>query len=377
MKKKNLIIINILLLLASCERNQHLEKELIQEKPSSLVSLSSEQYSQADIVTGKLTNKDISSILKVNGKIEMSPKSKVSISAPLGGYIKFIHLMPGMHIHKGDLLVVLEDIQYIQLQQDYLTAKTQFGLLESEYKRQHELNKNKASSDKIYEQAKASYETQLVLLKSLEQKLLLIGIQPENIKPDNISKSIEIFSPITGYILSVNVNIGKFVNSGEVIIELANPKEMFLALTVFESDINKLTVGQTLWAYPNSKPNKKYSFTADFIRKSIDLDNSSMVYCVLTNADDYLLLGMFMSAEIELSKNNSWVIPASAVVTFDNKNYVFILKSNKEFEMKEIKVGYTHDGLTELLDVDNLTNETFVFKGAYNLLLALKNSPQE
>ena len=71
-----------------------------------------------------------------------------------------------MHISKGEVIAVMEDPQYIQLQQDYLTAKAQFAYNESEYLRQKELNESKAASDKVFEQAKATYQTQNILIKS-------------------------------------------------------------------------------------------------------------------------------------------------------------------------------------------------------------------
>ena len=71
--------------------------------------------------------KEISSILKLNGIVDVPPQNMVSISVPLGGYLRSTSLLPGMHVRKGDVIAVMEDQQYIQLQQDYLTAKAKIG----------------------------------------------------------------------------------------------------------------------------------------------------------------------------------------------------------------------------------------------------------
>jgi len=42
-----------------------------------------------------------------------------------------------LHVNKNQVIAVVEDNQYIQLQQDYLTAKAQFGFQEAEYNRQN------------------------------------------------------------------------------------------------------------------------------------------------------------------------------------------------------------------------------------------------
>ncbi len=273
--------------------------------PENVVTLTSEQYKNAGIETGKLSTKSISSLLKVNGKIDVPPQSMVSISVPLGGYLKSTKLLAGMHINKGEVLAVMEDVQYIQLQQEYLTSKAQFALTENEYNRQKELNQSKAASDKVFEQSKANFQSQLILIKSLEEKLKLIGLNPKKLTANTISNSINIYSPITGFVSAVNVNIGKYVNPSDVLFELVNPNDIHLTLAVFEKDINKLSIWQKLFAYTNSNPDKKYGCEIILISKNLSNQNSAEVHCHFEQNDKSLLPGMFMNAEIELSGNNT------------------------------------------------------------------------
>lgn len=375
---KNIIsIVSLSVLLSACGNETKTAQTQTEQTPSAIVTLTNEQYKNAGIETGKLSTKNISSLLKVNGKIDVPPQSMVSVSVPLGGYLKSTKLLAGMHINKGEVLAVMEDAQYIQLQQDYLTAKAQFVLTESEYNRQKELNQSKATSDKVFEQAKASWQTQLVLIKSLEEKLKLIGLNPQKLKADNISNSINIYSPITGFVSAVNVNIGKYVNPSDVLFELVNPSDIHLTLSVFEKDINKLSIGQKLFAYTNTNPDKKYDCEIILISKNLSNQNSAEVHCHFEQYDKSLLPGMFMNAEIELSGNNAAALPSEAIVRFENKQYVFIAKDNNQFEMLEVKIGNNENGFTELIISEELKNQTFVTKGAYNLLMAMKNKRDE
>src|SRR5690606_10209354 len=156
---KNIIsIVSISVLLFACGNETKTEQKKTEQTQGNIVMLTNEQYKNAGVETGKLSTKNISSILKVNGKIDVPPQSMVSISVPLGGYLKATKLLAGMHINKGEVLAVMEDAQYIQLQQDYLSAKAQFALTESEYNRQTALNQSKATSDKVFEQSKANYQ---------------------------------------------------------------------------------------------------------------------------------------------------------------------------------------------------------------------------
>lgn len=374
---KLLILVSLSLLIISCGSKDKNEQKRKEPTQNNLVTLTQEQYKNAAIETGKMSKKNISSLLKVNGKIDVPPNGKVSISVPMGGYLKFTKLIVGMQINKGDILAEMEDVQYIQLQQDYLTAKAQHTTIENEYIRQKELNKSKASSDKVFEQANTAYQTQLVLIKALEQKLLLLGLNPEKISNQNISKSIKIFSPISGFISVVNVNIGKYVTPSEVMFELVAPNNILLSLSIFEKDINKLSIGQKLFAYTNINTNKKYNCEIILISPNLTNQNSAEVICRFEKYHNNLLPGMFMNAEIELLGNNVNTLPSDAIVRFNNKQYVFIDKNNNEFEMHEVQIGNTENGYTEIVNANNLINLNFVIKGAYNLLMAMKNKNQE
>ena len=376
--KTLIITISISLLLFSCSNEQNSE-QLNTEVTTieNVVQLTDKQIKNANVKTGKLSNQNISSVIKLNGKIDVPPQNMVSISIPLGGYLKSTKLLPGMHINKGEVIGVIEDISYIQLQQDYLTTKAQLTMNESEYNRQKSLNQSKATSDKVFEQTKANYQTQQILMKSLEEKLKLIGINPKNLTAYNISNSINIYSPITGYVSSVNVNIGKYVTPSDILFELVNPEDIHLALTVFDKDISKLSIGQKLFAYTNSNPDKKYSCEIILVSKNLTNNNSTQVHCHFDQYDKNLLPGMFMNAEVELTNNNSIALPDEAIVRFENKHYAFISINKNKFEMKEVKTGNSENGYTEIIDSDDLINQVFVTKGAYNLLMALKNKSEE
>jgi cobalt-zinc-cadmium efflux system membrane fusion protein len=376
--KNIILIINIALLLTSCGNdNKQSDAENEQPTQENTLTLTDEQYKNAAIETAKIFTSNISSVLRLNGKIDVPPQSLVSVSVPLGGYLKSTKLLPGMHIRKGDPLAVMEDIQYIQLQQDYLTTKAQLSLTESEYNRQKELNQSKATSDKVFEQARTNYQTQLVLLKSLEEKLKLIGLNPKRISAGTISKSINIYSPISGFVSAVNVNVGKYVTPSDILFELVNPNDIHLKLTVFEKDINKLDVGQKLLAYSNNHPQTKYPLEVILISKNISGQNAAEVHCHFEQYDNDLLPGMFMNAEIEVSTHNANVLPEDAIVRFENKHYVFVAKGKQAFEMKEVQTGNAENNLVEIINAEQFDNENIVVKNAYTLLMALKNKAED
>lgn len=368
----------IIILLSACGEKKPATDNTAKAENTNIVTLTDAQLKNASILTGKIEQREISSVLKLNGKIDVPPQNMVSISVPLGGYLKSTKLLPGMHVNKGEAIAMIEDQQYIQLQQDYLTAKARIGYLENEYNRQKDLNQSKASSDKVFQQAEAEYRSQQVLISSLAEKLQLIGINIRTISASKISRSVNIYSPITGFVSKVNVNIGKYVSPTEVLFELVNPTDIHLALKVYEKDLDKLYVGQKLVAYTNNQPAKKHEAEILLIGRDLSADRNADVHCHFETYDKTLVPGTYMNAEVQVKNTKAYAIANEAIVQFEGKQYIYKVIGNRQFEMTEVNIGESENGFTEiLLPTKAMTaNTVFVTKGAYSLLMMMKNKAE-
>ena len=342
-----------------------------------LVSLTSAQAKNMTLSFGNLEQKAVSSILKLNGKIDVPPQNMVSISVPLGGYLKNTKLLPGMHINKGEVIAVIEDPQYIQLQQDFLTIKSKIVYSQIEFDRQKELNQSQASSDKVFQIAAAELRSLEIQVAGLSEKLKLIGINPVNVSTENLTRRINIFAPIKGFVTKVNANIGRYISPTDVLFELVNPEDIHLALKVFEKDVDKLVIGQKLVAFTNSNPEKKYQCEILLIGKDLNNDRNTEVHCHFEEYHKSLIPGTYMNAEVPMKSNNAFVLPEEAVVRFEGKQFAFTKKSDSEFEMTEVQTGVVENGYVEILNGTPLSKMTFVTKGAYTLLMRLKNKSEQ
>lgn len=361
----------LVLTLFACKPENKTEQADNKPAEADVITLNKTQANNLKIESGFPEKRNISSLLKVNGKIDVPPQNVVSVCVPIGGYLKSTQLLPGMRVNKGEVIATIEDQQYVQLQQDYLTAKLSLVLNEKEYQRQKELNASKASSDKSFQQSEAEYLSQKVKVKALGEKLKLIGINPEKLDESNLSKSINIYSPIDGFVSKIRVNVGKYVNPTDELFELVNPTDIHLNLTVYEKDVSKLYIGQKLVAYSNFS-DKKYNCEIILISQNVGQERNVEVHCHFENYDKNLLPGMYMNAEITLVSKNALVLPEEAVLNYGSKERVFLDKGNGSFEMIEVETGLKESGWVEI--VSGLQeNQKVVKKGAFQLLGALKN----
>jgi cobalt-zinc-cadmium efflux system membrane fusion protein len=348
-----------------------------EEVAQNTVLLSDAQFKNASIETGIIESRVISFVIKVNGKIDVPPQNLVSISVPSGGYLKKSELLEGMHIIKGQVLAVIEDQQFIQMQEDYLLSKSKIIFAKAEYERQKELNISKASSDKVFQQARAEYNALQILVQTHAEKLKFIGINPASVSTNHIVKNISIYAPISGFVSKVNVNVGKYANPSEVLFEIVDPTDIHLALHIFEKDFDKLYIGQKLYAYSNTNPNKKYLCEIILVGKNISEDKSAEVHCHFMQYDKTLIPGMYMNANIELENSAVDALPSDAIVNFENQHFVFVDQGNKKYEMVPVDIGTTENNYTTILSSKNLIGKQIVTKGAYTLLMKNKNVDEE
>ena len=130
-----------------------------------------------------------------------------------------------------------------------------------------------------------------------------------------------------------------------------------------------------MFAYTNSNPEKKYKCEIILIGQDLSQERSVTVHCHFDQYDKTLIPGMFMNAEIELKSANAIAVPEEAIVSFEDKQFIYISRGNNTFEMLEIKIGSSENGYAEIQGSD-ISNKNIVVKGAYSLLMKMKNTAE-
>jgi membrane fusion protein, heavy metal efflux system len=381
----SVIFFELIIFLGSCGNggNSLTDNKNTEVLPEDMVELREDQIKLADIELGTIELRSLGNIIKVNGIVSVAPRNLATVCMPLGGFVKYTSLVPGNRVKKGQILAAIENQDFVDIQQEYLETINRLLFAEEEYKRHTELYKDDVYSQKNLQQVTVEYKNLKAKVRSLEQKLLLIGINPEELGEDNISSTVNLISPITGFLRAVNVNIGKYVSQTDVLFEIVNSDDLFLELTLFENDARRVASGQKLRFFIS---NEKEDHDAVITQtgKSVSNDKTFRAYAAVTSKCNNLLPGMYVNAFIEESDNRVTTLPSEAFVSFDDKDYIFTFEKEKEeegksfteFRMIEIEKGVSASGYTEIkLPVGfNVDSAKVVIKGAYNLLSAKKNA---
>ena len=370
----------------SGEKEGHTEGEAEgehEELAEDIVELNSDQIKIAGVQLGKIEMRQVSGTVKANGLVVSAPQNTASVSVPMGGFVKSTGFLPGSAVRKGQTLVTIENTEFVDLQQNYLETKSKFEFAEAEYKRHNELYKEDVYSQKNLQQTTAEYRSLKAQLKGMGQKLMVLGIDPANLTDDNISSSIAVVAPISGYIQTANISMGKSVTPSDVLFEIANTDNLLLELSLFEKDANSITAGQVVHFSINNETHEHKAVIYQ-AGKSINADKTYKVFAKIEQPCPNVLPGMYVLAHIEKTDRKVTAVPAASIVLFDDKHYIFAFEKDKEeggkpfteYRFIEVIKGETNDGYTEIqlpagFDLDNAK---IVIKGAYSLLSAKKNA---
>jgi len=332
------------------------------------LTLTTEQLESIGLSYGNIESRQISSEIKVQGMIDLPPQNIISVNFSLGGYLKSTKLIPGMKVSKGEIIATMEEQSIVQLQQDYLLAKTKHDLVKKDYERQKTLYDANASTSKNLQQVESELKIQSINMGSLAEKLKLIGIDVNNLNASNIKGQVPIRSTINGYVSKVHVNTGKYVQPSETLFELIDPDDIHVALTLFEKDIPNIKKGDLVKVSLIQEPGKHYEAEVILVNRNIDDDRTAMAHCHFLNHPAYILPGMFVEAVILVKNKQSFVIPEDAIVETGNKKYIYITVGKNKFKMIEVSTGQISQGFVEILsDPTSFKKDSIVVGNAYKL----------
>ncbi|PWG80295.1 efflux RND transporter periplasmic adaptor subunit [Pararcticibacter amylolyticus] len=403
------VLILVLFLQACGNRNTADSGETAAEENhtenENVAEITKAQYQSIGIVLGSAEMKAISGQLKVTGYIDVPPQGLISITTQMGGIVKSTPLLQGSSVRKGQVIAVLENQDYVQLQQDYLESKSQLSLTEAEYQRQQTLASQNVNSQKTLQQAKSQYQIAQARESALRQRLKLINIQASSLTASGIRSWINIYSPATGYVTKVNVNAGKFVNPNDVMFEIVDGSDLHVELNVFEKDAELVKPGQRVRFTLAGETTERYA-RIQLAGREIRPDKTITVHAIADGGNSFIP-NTYLKAFIETGEIRALTLPQSAVTDFQGKKYIFVATDAPEhengthrdgdddketaekaepsageekmfyFEMVAVTTGNA-DG--ELVQVDLPAGRdykgTIVLKGTYDLLSKLKNSEE-
>jgi cobalt-zinc-cadmium efflux system membrane fusion protein len=324
-----LLVVGLLVSMMSCGSSETVEQPKEEHSESNLkeVELNEAQYNASGIQLGDFEMKNLSAVINANGYTKLPPQNQADVSVLLGGIIKKINIIEGQFVKEGQALSIIENLEFTKIQEAYLTSKSNLELLTLEYERQKTLNEGNANSKKILQKAKSEFEVEKARFNSLKKQMNTMHLSSS----ENATSSMVITAPISGYITDINVKIGTNAEPGQVLFSIVDNSKMHVDLLVYEKDLQKVKVGQTINFILTNQNNTEIKGKVFSIGKAFENETKSVaVHADIINEQQTLIPGMYVNALINVGTQAVKAVPVEAVVKADGREFIFILEESNE-----------------------------------------------
>ncbi|MCD6355247.1 MAG: efflux RND transporter periplasmic adaptor subunit [Prolixibacteraceae bacterium] len=400
MKTKIIIAFIAIATLMSCNtKNKSTgESEEHEEHGSEgVVVLNENQREALNLKLGTFQMRNLTTVVKTNGQLEVPPSASADITAVIGGNVKEIKVFHGDRVSKGQLLAILEHPDYIALQENFAEIANRLEFMKQEFERQKELFENNVGAGRDFQQAKAEYNTAKAKYAGLKSRLQLINLSPDKIEEGIISNTVNIISPINGFVNEINIKVGSYVDAKDILFEVTDNTAIHADFMVYENDVHLVKEGQKVHFTVSNRPSEELTATVFAVGKEFESNSRAVhIHAKINEKVSGLIPGMYISGHLHTDEKYTRALPNDAIVSEGTKSYIFIRdkqtleeqghdeiekeENNTEdeensmaFRMVEVIPGLKDDGYTEIHLINSLPDNTqVVMNAAYYLLADMK-----
>lgn len=369
------ILCTITIIFASCgNKTNNPQVDASAYVDSALVFITNEQFNAMGMELGTLQTIPFRETLQVNGNIVSSTKGEAQITSRIAGTVKSIINELGDYVQQGATLLTVESNEIVSLQQEFVNIAARYSEVKSAFERAASLYSDSIIAKKDFIAAESNYKSLQAQYQGVKQQLNLLHINPDNVLNGKFQSSINIVSPINGYITQRNCMLGEYVTPDKNLMSVVNNNRAFLQLNVFEKDITKLTDGekvQVVEFYNHNNPEVKYKAHISKIGRAIDPELRTIPCVAVIDQPDltHFVNNMYVEAEIIISERQAKGLPEEAFIVIGNSQRIYILEKQDDnglyFRPTTVKTGMTSDNYTEILST--IPEREILVKGVYNL----------
>jgi len=339
------------------------------------LKITSAQFEMLNLELGTPEQVTFSDEFQVNGMIDVPPENRATVSSYFDGYVSETHLLVGDEVNKGEVLVTLKHPDFIEFQQNYVEALSQFDYLQSEFQRKQGLFKEQIIAEKVFQATKNDFLKANAQLKAATEKIRMMNLNPKRVGEGDFVSEINILSPIRGKISKLNVAQGKFLAQSDMIMEILDVDHVHLELNVFEKDLLNIKVGDTLNFKIPEMSNQSFKAYVKLIGAEITENRSVRIHAHPLVENENFAVGMFVNAFFEANSQKYFALPETAFTEVDGETFLlqFINQTDETYTFKKIEVQTSspQNGLQPILNSKQVnTQAKYLTKGVFDLIPA-------
>lgn len=365
---KNIYIITIIITLFACGKQKpSTQNQAMDSSSTKEIVFSKQQLELMNIQLVKPELKMTTTTITSPGKVVVLSQYQASITAKISGTVEEINVLEGQKISKGQVLMKLSSQEFVQLQESYVNAKSEIDYLKADYDRQNTLRKENVVGEKDFQLVKSKYDGALSRMHAAEARLKILGVNASSLSAQqSFNPYYEVRSPLSGYLFKLPVSIGMSLNANTELAHVLNMDKFHADIFVYEKDINQIYEGQKVEIDFANSALANVNGEVEFISRSFDPIKRAIVIHVVFDAPKGLVLpDMTISATFHTKEIEQLIIPASALVRDEDKEYIFIANQTNDktiFAKQEVKIASQNGDNISLQPDAKISTQTRIAK---------------
>ena len=274
----------------------------------------------------------------VAGKIVYDESRTTRISSPVTGRVIDTPVTLGAQVQAGDSVLVLTSPEVADIESESAKAQADLQLAERAYQRQQDLYAGKAIARKELEQAQDDWIRARSEWQRTQDRLKNLHIQGKQTDGRFLLRTA-----LAGTVVERHANPGMEVRPDleQALFVVSDLGQLTVLMQVFEMDLDKIRLGQTLSVQVPAYPEHRFPATVSYIGQVLDeATRTIQVRCTLPNPDGRLLPGMYATVQVESGPEDlAIVIPLTAVFTEGDNDFVFVALDEHHFKQKPVTIA--------------------------------------
>lgn len=341
------------------------------------VRLSQEAVSASGLETELSRRAVLAMTVSLAGEIVAEPDKSARVASTTAGRLERVDFNEGAIVKKGAVLAVVRVPDVGRLRGAFAAASAKAKAARLNAGRLGTLKANGLGSEQAIVDAEAEAQSQEAEATAIDAQLAAIGVS----SPGGGSL-VSLVAPIAGVVVSRDAVVGQPVDADHVLATIVDLSEVWFLGRVFEKDLSRLATGVKADVQLNAFPGQHFEGAVEYLGQQTDrVARTLTVRIRLKNADSRLRLGLFGSAQVEVSEKNpaaaQVLIRRSAVTNVGGQNIVFVKEKDGDFMVHEVTLGDA--ALSEVQVLSGLSEgEEVVTHGVFTLKsLLLKSTLNE
>jgi cobalt-zinc-cadmium efflux system membrane fusion protein len=306
-----------------------------------------------------------------DGKIAINEDTTTPVFSPFSGRVSRLIAKPGDFVAPGAPLFAIEASEYVQGQNDLVTAvaslekaHSRLTLAQTIEKRQRDLLAIRGGSIKDLEQAQSDLiqaqgdqRSAEIALAAVRNRLRILGRSDAEIekleKVDRIGAETIVSAPIAGTVIQRRVGLGQYINVGatDPVYTVGDLATVWLIANVRESDAPKMKVGAPVEVSVLAYPGRTFNARLSYVAPALDSNTRRLpVRAQIDNPGREFLPEMFASFRIITGEGRlAPAVPIEAIVYEGANARVWVANPEaKTVSTRPIEVGITTNGQVEV-----------------------------